>query len=269
MMFAFLCVLYVVFLFVFGRTSSKGVVPVIKAPSSVLEVSVKAKQADLLAGISASDKEDGNLTESIFIEKISKFDENKERTITYVVFDSDDNISRATRKIKYTDYKEPVITLKNALMYIFDSHFSVNTFLKDIIAVSSVDGNISSKISVTNAAYVNNYISNITVSVTDSCGVKTSLDLNLLLLTKIPNIDIELKTYLKRVKVGTTLTEIAPRDTIESISVMGIKDMSLKPVVELTHDYNPNVPGTYEFIYRISSDNGDYGMTKLVVIVEE
>lgn len=264
--FAFLCILYVFFLFVFDMPKSKGDIPVIKASSSVLEVSVKAKQNDLLAGMSASDKEDGNLTKNIFIEKISEFDEKQERTVTYAVFDSDDNITRITRKVKYNDYKKPVLNIKKPLVYYY--YLTNDEYKSYLTASSSVDGDISSKIVVKQSTN-NDIIQQITFSVTDSCGMTTTLELNAHGVNKNPNIDIELKTYLKRVKVGATLTEIAPRDTIKSISIMGIKDMSLKPEVELTHNYNPNVPGIYEFIYRISKSNGDYGMTKLVVIVEE
>ena len=112
-------------------------------------------------------------------------------------------------------------------------------------------------------------LQNITYSVTDSCGTKTTLTLKADELNKYPNIDIKLKKYLKRVKVGTTITEVAPRSNMEDIEIMGMVDNTLKADVEVANNYNPDVPGTYEFIYRISKANGDYGYTKLVVIVEE
>ena len=44
---------------------------------------------------------------------------------------------------------------------------------------------------------------------------------------------------------------------------------SLKNQVDINTDYDKNTPGTYEFIYRVKTSNDDYGLTKLVVIVEE
>ena len=44
---------------------------------------------------------------------------------------------------------------------------------------------------------------------------------------------------------------------------------SLKNQVTINTDYDPNTPGMYEFIYRVKTANDDYGLTKLVVIVEQ
>lgn len=254
--------IYTLFLFFAQVLHKTGNAPVINAPSSVLQVSVKDKDKVLLNGVTASDDEDGNLTSEVFIESISNFDDQMRRTVTYAVFDSDDNLSRTTRQIQYTDYKAPEINIKKALCYYYVT--SSEQYKDYVSAKSVVDGNISSQISVEREFYDgdNHYV---TYSVTDSCGMKTSLTLKTTEQNREPNIDITLKKYLLRVKKGTTIN---PYEYIKNVNVMGIKNDSLKSLIEIQNDYNPNEEGMYEFIYRISRSNGDYGITKLVVIVE-
>ncbi|MEE0967649.1 MAG: hypothetical protein U0L85_11480, partial [Bacilli bacterium] len=186
---------------------------------------------------------------------------------TYAVFDSDDHLVRTTRQIKYSDYTAPVFDIDEALCYYY--YLSSNEEYKNFVSAEScVDGDLSSKITVEKNYYKDN-VHYVDYSVTDSCGTKESLTLKADELNKNPNVEITLKKYLKRVKKGTTITEIAPRSNMEEIKVMDMVDDTLKAEVEVTHNYNPDVPGTYEFIYRLSKSNGDYGYTKLVVIVEE
>lgn len=262
-----LIALYIAFIVITGLLGDKGKEPEITAPSSVLEVSVEDKEDVLLKGIKATDDEDGNISDKVFIESISAFDDNKQRTVTYAVFDSDDHLVRTTRQIKYSDYTAPVFDIDEALCYYY--YLSSNEEYKNFVSAEScVDGDLSSKITVEKNYYKDN-VHYVDYSVTDSCGTKESLTLKADELNKNPNVEITLKKYLKRVKKGTTITEIAPRSNMEEIKVMDMVDDTLKAEVEVTHNYNPDVPGTYEFIYRLSKSNGDYGYTKLVVIVEE
>lgn len=262
-----LIALYIAFIVMTGFLGDKGKEPEITAPSSVLEVSVEDKEDVLLKGIKANDDEDGNISDKVFIESISAFDDNKQRTVTYAVFDSDDHLVRTTRQIKYSDYTAPVFDIDEALCYYY--YLSSNEEYKNFVSAEScVDGDLSSKITVEKNYYKDN-VHYVDYSVTDSCGTKESLTLKADELNKNPNVEITLKKYLKRVKKGTTITEIAPRSNMEEIKVMDMVDDTLKAEVEVTHNYNPDVPGTYEFIYRLSKSNGDYGYTKLVVIVEE
>lgn len=262
-----LIALYIAFIVITGLLDDKGKEPEITAPGSVLEVSVEDKEDVLLKGIKANDDEDGNISDKVFIESISAFDDNKQRTVTYAVFDSDDHLVRTTRQIKYSDYTAPVFDIDEALCYYY--YLSSNEEYKNFVSAEScVDGDLSSKITVEKNYYKDN-VHYVDYSVTDSCGTKESLTLKADELNKNPNVEITLKKYLKRVKKGTTITEIAPRSNMEEIKVMDMVDDTLKAEVEVTHNYNPDVPGTYEFIYRLSKSNGDYGYTKLVVIVEE
>lgn len=253
---------YGIFLYLTSCDQSLGEVPEMNVPSSVLKVSVKDKEDVLLQDVRAIDMEDGDLSHQIFIENISPFDENKRRKVTYAVFDSDDHLVKKTRQIEYTDYKEPVINLKKAICYYYVT--SMNEYKDFVLAKSSVDGDLTSKVTIDKVYYEDDQCY-VTYSVIDSCGSKVSLSLKVTELRSSPNVDIELSEYLIRVPKGTA---ISPRDYIKSVESMGMKNNSLKQYIEIQDDYDPDHEGTYEFIYQLSRPNGDYGITKLVVIVE-
>ena len=257
-----ICCAYAAVLIFTQERQSSGNAPTISAPQEVLEVSVKDDDKKLLEGLSAADEEDGDLSDSIFIESMSEFDNDNCRTVTYAVFDSDDNLSRATRRIRYSDYSAPRITLNQALCISYNNY---NVQLQDYVgAISSVDGDISAKVSVNSEAQDgNSYYA--TFSVTDSCGTTSSLRLKIDQLWDEPSLTITLSDYLIYVDKGT---EIDAEDYIESVSDRGIEDEDLIDDISIQDNYNADEEGTYEFIYRIERTSGEYGITKLVVVVQ-
>lgn len=257
-----LCVIYFGFLFVVDRRQSTGSAPTFQVPTSILTASVHDDEAKLIEGIKATDQEDGDLSSHIFVESMSGFNENNCRTVTFGVFDSDDNLTRATRIIQYSDYEKPIINLESSLCYL--SLHDNDGFKQFVSAESCVDGDITSKINVNNR-YEKNGKEYITFSITDSCGSTTKLTLKADQLKEKPNIDIILSEYLIRVPEGT---RIDPLNYIESISGNGMTERALRNQLQIINDYNSNEKGMYEYIYRIDMANGDYGYTKLVVIVE-
>ena len=48
----------------------------------------------------------------------------------------------------------------------------------------------------------------------------------------------------------------------------GIEDDDLIDEVTVQDDYDADKEGTYEFIYRVERASGEYGITKLVVVVQ-
>ena len=257
-----ICCAYAAVLIFTQERQSSGNAPTISAPQEVLEVSVQDYEEALLAGVSASDEEDGELSEDVFIESMSEFDEENCRTVTYAVFDSDDNLSRATRRIRYSDYEAPRITLNQALCISYNDY---NVQLQDYVgAASSVDGDLSAKVSVGSESQGDDgYYA--TFSVMDSCGTTSSLRLRIDTLWDDPSMTIELSDYLIYVERGT---DIDPQDYIERVSDRGIEDDDLIDEVTVQDDYDADKEGTYEFIYRVERASGEYGITKLVVVVQ-
>ncbi|MCD8027338.1 MAG: hypothetical protein LUF02_01445 [Erysipelotrichaceae bacterium] len=146
---------YGAFIFLWDLSQVSGTAPTISAPTSVLELSVEDDEEDMLEGVSATDDEDGSLTDRVYIESISTFDENQERTVTYTVFDSDDNVARTTRKIKYTDYEAPVFNIEKALCIYYVT--STEEYKDYVSASSVVDGDISSSITIDSVNYDDSY----------------------------------------------------------------------------------------------------------------
>lgn len=255
--------LFGVAILLFQGSGTVGSKPSISAPQDVLEVSVKDKEDVLLEDVTAEDAEDGNLNTSVFVESISPFDEEQCRTVTYAVFDSDDNLSQTTRRIKYKDYEAPKLTLKKSLdsVLIYDSTQIFNYFG----AKSSVDGDISGKVLIMNLAYDNSTYS-FTVSVTDGCGITSQLNFSIKQPMMEPTLEINLSDYLIYVKKGKS---IDPKDYLESVMQGNVENKEALENVSVIDNYNANEPGMYEFVYEVQGSGNNYGTSTLYVVVEE
>ena len=257
-----ICVLYTFFLTFVDKKESNGSFPTFSYDNTTLEVSVHDDESQLLKGIHVTDKEDGDLSSQVFVESLSSFDNQNCRTVTYGVFDSDDHLTRSQRTIQYVDYQAPQITLVKPLCFLYLK--SNDEFLQCVEANSVVDGDISSKISISNVYYKDDQ-KMVEFQVTDSCGTTTKMELKATQFDKNTNVNIELSEYMIRVPKGT---KIDSKDYIQSVKISNMESKSLRSEITITNDYDPYKEGVYEFIYRISNADGDYGLTKLVVIVE-
>lgn len=259
--------LYFGFIYYDGHKPQTGASPVIDVPAGILKIkaSDNEKKTDraILKGVKATDKEDGDITKKVFVQNMSSFGENQTRIVTLGVFDKDDNYTTTTREIQYKDYQSPDITLNKALVYDWVS--SKAQFGDYVKAYSCVDGDISSRVKVLRE-YTENDDHFVTFAVTDSTGTESKITLKAFQSNKEQTVTINLDTYLMRVKVGT---RVDPKKHIQSIMLDKMDYSSLKNQVSINSDYNPKQPGMYEFIYRVKTANDDYGITKLVVIVEE
>ena len=244
-----------------------GSSPVIKVPKGTLTLDTGMDQTAtnqaILEGVEATDKEDGNITKKVFVQGMSTFGEGNVRVVTLGVFDKDDNYTKVKRKIQYTNYSAPQLYLYKALVY--SKVNSKAQFADYMSAYSCVDGDLSSQVKVIRE-YEQDKNHYVTFAVTDSTGTQSSITLKAYQTSRKQTVNINLDTYLMRVKVGT---EVNAKKHIDSITMDDMDYSSLKNQVDINTDYDKNTPGTYEFIYRVKTGNDDYGLTKLVVIVEE
>ena len=97
------------------KTVNGGEAPVIAFASDVLEVPTTATEEDLLQGVTATDAEDGDVTDSILIEGVTRFVSDNTVKVTYAAFDSQSHVTKATRSVRYTDYTSPRFTLSGPL----------------------------------------------------------------------------------------------------------------------------------------------------------
>ena len=101
----------------YTRLSGREVGPVIECPEEVLEVSIHDGEQALLTGVTARDKQDGDLTDRVMVGGVSKLIGGDRAKVTCMVFDSDDNMASLVRQVRYTDYRRPRISLRAPLVF--------------------------------------------------------------------------------------------------------------------------------------------------------
>lgn len=240
---------------------NKNELPVIKMNENLITVKASASEDTLLNGLSAYDEEDGDLSDDIFIYNISSFDENNERVITYGVFDSSNQLVIASRKLKYSNYSAPKFSSTRSFI---NMNMSSDNF-SFIHAKSVVDGDISNKISLTKSEVNDSIVYHFSVS--DSTGTSSSFEIRdeINLNALYSNIDITLKKYLVYVHVGDDFDFY---DNIKSISTNLGNYNHLKNDVDIETNYDSNKKGIYEARFTLNRSNGDYGISKMLIIVE-
>ena len=142
--------------------------PVIECGEEIIQVSVHASEAELLAGVTASDAQDGDLTDRIIVGGVSKLVGTDLAKVTCLVFDSDDNMASLTRQVRYTDYRRPVFQLTQPLEFASTREAKL---LDRVRVTDSVDGDISGKARVSTLWPTDNdRVYSATVTVANSMG---------------------------------------------------------------------------------------------------
>ena len=146
-------------------------------------VSVKVTNTELLNGVMATDVEDGDISLDIIVESVSNMvleneDGTKikgvEREVTYAVCDSDNNVTKATQRIRYTDYKPPVIAPLEKVPTIKEKRYS--SVIACFKATDVIDGDISEMLKIesldSSTDNIRRGVFPVVLSVTNSCGDK-------------------------------------------------------------------------------------------------
>lgn len=252
--------------------------PVITSESDSVTVSVAAEESELLAGLTATDDEDGDLTGEIMISSMSNFTEPGKRTVSYVVFDASNNASTLTRNLEYTDYTAPQIKLTQPLRYSLnemeDASLTENMSVQDCL-----DGDITQQIRATfnDGSYIamaGEY--GITVQVSNSAGDTCSVPLTVTVTDPAEESGKYypmLSDYIVYAPVGGYVDLTSLLIGLENSSTQylfadanpsapgGIESVAIGGAV----DYN--TPGTYTVDYQFTSASGVTGTTKLAVVV--
>lgn len=127
-----------------GRNSDR-VSPVITSNNEWLKLSVKDDPSELMKGLTAQDNKDGDLTDEIMIGNKSKFISPGVCEVTYLVFDSSNNVGRYERKAEYTDYRSPEISVEEPLVFEVGSTIFILERLK---VTDSIEGDISDRLKI-------------------------------------------------------------------------------------------------------------------------
>ena len=277
---------FAAFLF-FHRSEVDSRGPVIHIEESLIEVSVEDGDDRFLEGVTASDSTDGDVTESVAVENVSNFYSDGKRLITYVAFDADKHVGRATRELQYTDYESPKFILEAPLQYFPGS---VNLMIS---AQDCLDGDISSAIKL----MVDDPITpdqpgeyTATFQVANSAGDVTSLPVTIEIMKNENEVMpvLNLDTYLEYIHQGDHFDPYAHLETVhisnrdyQVVKGQGnFTEETLEPgtervigtdMIKVSDSVDTEKPGTYKVKYSITVDKGNNefisGHTVLYVVV--
>ena len=248
------------------RFTTDTTMPYITVDSEVIEISVKDKKEILLSGVTAYDGKDGDISDRVLIESISKFIEPGVCSVTYAVADSDKHVAKQTRTVRYTDYTPPEFYMKRALVYGVDEALDIRAAVG---ARDSIDGDISDRVSIVTTDYVKNTIGVFTVSlqVSNSMGDTIYLDVTVHVEgneTMAPQ--IQLKKSLIYVKKGE---EPIFEDYLGDVTVNGVLMKKDEIQLLISTNFDSEETGTYNVHYYITTNEGYEGHSILTVVVEE
>lgn len=239
-------------------------IPQITVEEEMIEVSLKATDEELLKGVTAYDEKDKDLTDRIIIESISRFTEKGVSKVIYAVCDSDNNVAKATRMIKFKGYESPKFQVVGNLCFSLYEHIDISEM---ILATDSLEGNITSKIVVTSDDYSTSVAGafSLDVSVTNQKGDTSTIKLPLIVEDRPLSVPIiELKEYLVYTQKGKTIDFNS-----YIVDALDTQEISLKNQVTFESNVNFNTPGTYHVHYYVTDSNGLRGHSVLTVIVGE
>lgn len=242
--------------------------PLIVCDGQPLYVSVNASDRDLCAGLTASDDVDGDLTDRIIVRKVSQLVSSSAAMVSYVVFDSSSNICTYSRYVHYTDYRTPVFSLTQPLVY---NAGSTVTLADCLFATDSLDGDISDRIRVDHSNLSNTVEGEypMRVTVTNRMGDTSSVDLRVLIqnVTSLHPV-IHLSDYLIYHPLGTELSEEALRDYILMVrQSKGGAEIDADRV-DILSEIDPTQRGSYHVYYSYTNDQNLSYTVVLTVVIE-
>ena len=265
--------------------------PVITMESDSIEVSINDDREALLRGVTAVDAHDGDITDSVYVESVGPMNENNERKVRYVAFDSDGNVSHALRTMTYTDYNVPVLTLSKNLAYAA----GIISLVDDFKAQDCWGRDITSDIRVLFTEDKNVRLAGIypaRVKVIDSVGGSFEVPVTYEIFTpaiynKLPA--ITLKDYLLYINKGENFNAL---DHLNYVTINEIKytpgrengtygaaeevETGAERTIDLSRftvsgDVDTNTPGSYEV--TVSLEDSVYetgtGTVRMYVVVNE
>ena len=247
--------------------------PKLYAGQEILELSTEDPPEKMLEGLTASDAEDGDLTDSILISGTSHFVGKGELHVTYVVFDSDNHSASLTRKVRYTDYRPPEFALTQPL--IFQKNASAD-LLEYVQAADVLDGDITERVKVAEDSLdtTSPGVYPVTFEVTNSCGDRAAVTVNAVVRDADPAGSITLTDSLIYLDRGG---EFQPGDYVSAVTTSSGQTLQTEGLQIYEDGYfltnisangtvNTAEPGCYqvEYTYRTSRSEGSAWLTVMV-----
>lgn len=251
--------------------------PTITAEEDVISVSIAATDEDLLSGMKAYDKIDGDVTNTLFVVSKSKFVAKNTQQIRYAAFDSNKNVGTFTREVVYIDYVSPRFHLYAPLRYA--SGTTGIDYLEHFSAEDCLDGNITNQMKITfgkvTAAGISATTQQLNIQVTNSGGDSSVLELtasmeDYLLFSQLAPALREYIAYVPKGGVIDLESYLVGVWSAGSNRSFADAKLSADNVFINKNGLNCSVPGRYDVIYQLRNNLGeDLGTATLIVIVEE
>lgn len=242
---------------VYTRIVKDDTPPVVTCESQELHVSVGASEEELLKDVKAIDKRSGDVSDTLVVESISDFTDEKTRIVTYAAVDKSMNVGRCERTLVYTDYQEPQFNLEAPLCFREGSNIDI---LSCISAESMLDGSLTSNIKYSLEKTVNTSVTGyypIEFRVMDSGGKTVYLNTQVEIYSKeYTGLEITLKEYLVYLNVGDVFN---PAEYYMSSSQEGS--------LQMNSDVDTSKAGTYYVDYVVTAGTMQ-GKSRLVVVVQ-
>lgn len=234
--------------------------PVITCSTDSIDVSVTAGEEALLQGVMASDDRDGDLTDQILIKGVSPSLTDSSAQVTYIVFDSANNMATVTRTVRYTDYEAPRFALSQPLVY---SMNQTVTLLDRLTASDVLDGDISSGIRITSQNVINSQpgVYSVTAQVDSRLGSTVVLPLKVVITAGGPQL-ITLSDYLVYLPRGSAFDAAG---YIQSVTAPDGTALSAGQV-SIESPVDTSVPGTYHVGYSVTAQGQSYTVYLAVVV---
>ena len=240
--------------------------PVLSFDSETVSVSVSDGNDALLAGVTARDDTDGDLSGEVMVRSVSQFVSENTALVSYVVFDHSDNMATASRNVQYTDYRSPHFALSAPLRFRTGS----TVLLSDRLSASDVlDGDLSGSVRLVDTNLNNDAegIYSVTVQVTNRMGDTATVELPVIIYSQsAQDPEITLTDYLIYLPAGTyfdpagyldqVTDPLVPSTTVtnEDGEEVQLPAEGLRDAVTVDSNVDPDTPGVYRVIYTYTNE---------------
>ena len=253
--------------------------PQISISQETLQVSVSDPRSALLQGVTAQDDRDGDVTDSLLVENITMEDSTGTVTASIAAFDQAGNVVKATRTIRFTDYRGPRFSLSRPLLYPYNTSFDLMTAIG---ADDPLDGSITHRIradSLDDSAVTSLGDHQVEFRVTNSLGDTVRLTLPVTVYSDDSyGLSVQLTKYLIYLKTGSSFDPddypLSASRGMTTDSLTG--SMPAGYSIRITGDVNTKIPGVYPVDYTVTyvqeTNTGTQyisGISRLIVIVED
>ncbi|WP_338631805.1 immunoglobulin-like domain-containing protein [Clostridium baratii] len=245
---------------VIANTENINEKPVIHAENKTIKVGSKF---DLMDGVSATDKEDGNITNKIkVVESTVNLSKPGTYKVVYEVTDSHDEKTRKTITVTVVSNDKPIISRIDNVTIKEGTVFNPMT---GVTAKDTEDGTITNKVRVEGKVDTNKAGKyELTYTVTDTDGNTTTVKRVVTVIANTENINEKpvIHAENKTIKVGSKF------DLMDGVSATDKEDGNITNKIKVVEStVNLSKPGTYKVVYEVTDSHDEKTRKTITVTV--